>query len=200
MRRFFEEAYRAGFTPWQDAGRLGAAQLDRLLARDLDERATPPGRALDIGCGRGEHALTLAALGWRVCGVDYVESAIEQARAREGSESVEFVLGDATDLPAVVEGPFDLVLDVGTMHGFTQPERLAYGRGVTAVSAADATMLMLVFAPGAPAPLPPGMTLADIEEALPAWQVDDVDPVDTTGMPFPDVPVQWYRLRRTVDD
>ena len=46
----------------------------------------PPGRALDLACGAGRHALFLAALGWRVVAVDSSPAAIailrEQAALR----------------------------------------------------------------------------------------------------------------------
>lgn len=46
-----------------------------------------PGRALDIACGVGRHAIYLAELGWRVTAVDSSRVGIEilQERAREGS-------------------------------------------------------------------------------------------------------------------
>lgn len=40
----------------------------------------PPGRLLDLGCGAGEFSARLAALGWRVCGLELVEA--QAARAR----------------------------------------------------------------------------------------------------------------------
>jgi tellurite methyltransferase len=41
----------------------------------------PPGRALDLACGTGRHALHLARLGWQVTAVDISAEAIRQLRA-----------------------------------------------------------------------------------------------------------------------
>jgi len=41
----------------------------------------PPGRALDLACGTGRHALHLARLGWKVTAVDIELDAIRQLRA-----------------------------------------------------------------------------------------------------------------------
>ncbi|MBL8171830.1 MAG: methyltransferase domain-containing protein [Acidobacteria bacterium] len=53
-----------------------------LLVRLADE--LPPGRALDVACGAGRHALYLAERGWQVTAVDVSQVALEllQARAR----------------------------------------------------------------------------------------------------------------------
>jgi 2-polyprenyl-3-methyl-5-hydroxy-6-metoxy-1,4-benzoquinol methylase len=45
----------------------------------------PPGVALDAGCGTGRHAIWLAQQGWTVVGVDGVEKALREARARAGA-------------------------------------------------------------------------------------------------------------------
>jgi SAM-dependent methyltransferase len=42
----------------------------------------PPGRALDLACGRGRHALHLARLGWYVTAVDSSAAAIGLLRAQ----------------------------------------------------------------------------------------------------------------------
>ena len=47
---------------------------------------TPPGRALDVGCGSGELMLRLAALGWQVTGVEPDAAAAAAARERTGAE------------------------------------------------------------------------------------------------------------------
>jgi SAM-dependent methyltransferase len=40
----------------------------------------PPGRALDLGCGEGRHAIWLAERGWTVTAIDFSQVAIDKAR------------------------------------------------------------------------------------------------------------------------
>jgi hypothetical protein len=73
------------------------------------------------------------------------------------------------------------------------------GREITAVAAADATVLLDVFAPGRRGPLPRGATPSDIEAAFPAWQITDVEVADTDPEPIArklKFDEHWYRLRR----
>lgn len=49
----------------------------------------PPGRALDIACGAGRHALFLARNGWRVMAVDASRVGIEITRERARAMHVE---------------------------------------------------------------------------------------------------------------
>ena len=42
----------------------------------------PPGKAIDLGCAMGTHALALARHGWEVTGIDFAALAIRIARAR----------------------------------------------------------------------------------------------------------------------
>ena len=55
-----------------------------------------PGRALDIACGTGRHAVFLAALGWQVTAVDSSSVGIEitQQRARERGVTVDARVAD----------------------------------------------------------------------------------------------------------
>lgn len=53
---------------------------------------------VDVGCGTGCLALLLAGLGTRVTGVDPATASLDVARAKPGSERVEWVDGDATAL------------------------------------------------------------------------------------------------------
>src|SRR5579872_441766 len=93
----FEIFYLIGFTPWDqdlvpDAVRALVDGPGRLL----------PGRAIDVGCGRGNTAIYLAENGWDVTGVDGVDRALRTARRRAASHSVSvnFVRGDVTRLEA----------------------------------------------------------------------------------------------------
>jgi len=66
---------------------------------------------LDIGTGTGHAALTIAALGYRVTGLDIAPTMISLARdnaAKRGLD-ITFVEGDAVD-PAVDGGPFDALV------------------------------------------------------------------------------------------
>jgi SAM-dependent methyltransferase len=88
---------------------LWSAQPYRLLEPELAGLA--PGRALDLACGEGRHAIVLARLGWTVTGVDFSEVAIARARERAAAEGVEvdFRCEDVLDFEPDHEA-FDLVL------------------------------------------------------------------------------------------
>lgn len=82
-------------------------------------RQHPAGRALELGCGSGLNAVRMGRAGWEVVGVDFALRAVARARRRaaqaEVVDRVRFLAGDVTRLEGV-EGPFDLVLDIGCFH------------------------------------------------------------------------------------
>ena len=190
--------YRIGFTPW-DRSRGEFDQLTRLLDEERAQRPDPPGRALDIGCGRGGHTVELAKRGWQAVGVDAVPRAIDQARSRSDADNVTFVVGDVTDLAASgVGGDFDLFLDIGCLHGLTDEQRVAAARAVDAAATPNATMLMLAFAPGRRGPLPRGVDREGIERAFTGWRVESSElasPLPARG-PVKNAAPTFYRLRR----
>ena len=71
-----------------------------------------PGRALDIACGSGRHAIMLAEHGWQVTAVDSSRVGIEvlQQRAREAGVVVEARVADLESGEFQIEpGAYDLV-------------------------------------------------------------------------------------------
>jgi SAM-dependent methyltransferase len=71
----------------------------RLIAEE------PPGRLLDLGCGAGEFSARVAALGWRVCGLELIQA--QAARAR--SLGLLAVAGEVSSGLPFLAGEFDLV-------------------------------------------------------------------------------------------
>jgi SAM-dependent methyltransferase len=203
MSVFYRAAYRLGFKPWERAAqhRPAAEAVGALFDREQQGRDPPYGRALDLGCGSGHWTVEMAERGWDVTGIDIVPQAIEQARrrvARSGAD-VRLIQGDATELRAAGVGDgFRLVWDFGTFHGLTPAQREKAGRELSAVTAADATVLMLAWKPGRRGPLPRGVSPADIEAAFAGWRIVERQPFDATGLPAPlrGVEPQSFRLRR----
>jgi SAM-dependent methyltransferase len=194
----YQLAYLVGATPWERAGREASAQFTQLLAREEAGRSRPWGRALDLGCGTGIHTTELAERGWDAVGIDAVSRAISAARARPGAQRAGFVVGDVTRLAdADLAGPFDFFLDVGCFHGLDDEQRAATGRGISALAAPGATLLILAFRPGRRPLLPRGADELDVARALPDWKLLDATPADTTGMPGPlrTTAPQWFRLQ-----
>lgn len=76
----YARMYRLGVTPWERYGQAAAISIAALLDREERDRTRPLGRALDIGCGRGQFTPELGRRGWQAVGVDNVPAAIEAAR------------------------------------------------------------------------------------------------------------------------
>ena len=94
---------------------------------------------------------------------------------------------------------FRFVLDTGTFHGLHPEEQIAMGQEVTAVSAPDATMLLLVW-PRRIRPLIRGAYRSEVEAAFPSWEITDVEPSYFSLPKLLEVILRpdekWYRLRR----
>src|SRR6516165_12364279 len=72
-------------------------------------------KVLDLGCGDGTTALPAAKLGADVLGVDIARNLVEAGnrRAREqGLANLQFQEGDATNLAALQDKTFDLVVSI----------------------------------------------------------------------------------------
>jgi SAM-dependent methyltransferase len=190
-------AYRLGLTPWERYGRAAAASIGALLDREEAERSRPLGRAIDLGCGRGQYTPELARRGWETVGIDNIPRAIEAAN-RRGVSGTTFVVGDVTDLAPADLGTFDFFFDVGCFQHLNSEQRAAEGRGVSALANSGATLLMLEFQATRMRSVVGGTTRAEVEAAFPEWEMLSVEAADTTGLGWPltkTVP-QWYRLRR----
>lgn len=201
MSRGYALAYRMGLTPWEAAGEAGREQLTALFDREEAGRQPPYGKALDLGCGYGNHTLELARRGWQATGVDAVPQAVSgaQERARKAGVDVDFRLGDVTALsPVELGSDVELFFDLGCFHGLKDAERTAMGASITRVAAPGATLLMFAFKPGRRGPIPRGTDRQGIEKAFSGWDVVDQTDAETAGMPGPlkKAAPQWYRLRR----
>lgn len=123
----------------------------------------PPGRALDLGCGTGVNAITLAQHGWQVAGIDFVGRAIRQARrkARQASVQVDFRQGDVTRLDDL-HGPFDLALDIGCFHSLSPAGRATYAANLERLLRPQGVFLMYAFV-APPGEVGMGLQTRDLE-------------------------------------
>jgi SAM-dependent methyltransferase len=190
-------AYRFGIAPWERYGRVAAASIGALLDREAAERPSPPGRAIDLGCGRGQITRELVKRGWETVGVDNSPRAIAAAN-RLGVPGATFLIGEVTDLAPANLGTFDFLLDLGCFHALSAAQRRTEGRSVAAVSNPGATLLMLAFQPTRVRSVVGGVTQTDVEAAFPGWELLSVEPAETAGLRWPlsTTSPQWYRLRR----
>ncbi len=190
--------YRLGYTPWERYGEAAAGSIAAHLDREEAERSRPLGRALDLGCGRGQYTPELVRRGWEVVGVDNVPRAIETAR-RRNLPGARFEVADVTDLDAAALGTFDFFLDIGCFQHLGPAQRSAAGRGITALARPGATVLMMEFSRPTPiSSFAGGVAPDEVAAAFPGWELLAVEDAETAGLDWPmsRMRPQWTRLRR----
>ena len=113
-------------------------------------------------------------------------------------DGLSYVVGDVTRLPSAHLGTFDFFLDIGCFQGFDGEQRLALGRGVSALANPGATLVMHAFGSSRMRSFVGGVSQAEVETAFPEWEMLAVEPADTAGLGWPmnKTAPQWYRLRR----
>jgi SAM-dependent methyltransferase len=109
-KEYFEIAYRTGTDLW--------SHLPFRLREEYVRRNLPPNALiLDVGAGRGVFDFRLVSLGYRVLGLEYIQTMVVRGNAeikerKTDSEKMRFVEGDVRDIPFADAG-FDAVIDTG---------------------------------------------------------------------------------------
>jgi cyclopropane fatty-acyl-phospholipid synthase-like methyltransferase len=183
--------------PWDIGKRQGA------IAESVDQVTSP---VLDAGCGTGENALFLAAIGHHVTGIDFVDEAIRMARrkAAERGLTVEFQVKDAMTL-GDWDKRFATAIDSGLFDVFSDEDRVRYVAGLTPVTELDGRLLLLCFSDEEPGTQGPRrVSQREIRAAFDdAWTVEeiraghaDVRP-DLEGPSFSEAgPKVWFAIIR----
>ena len=125
-RRVYDLMYRY-WAPWDAVG--VRSELRAVLDSETVSPRTHP-LAVDLGCGTGANVVFLAEQGFTATGVDFSPVALEQARLRAEeagvADRVHLVRGDLTtgDVRGL-DGPFDFLLDFGTLDDLDRDGRRA---------------------------------------------------------------------------
>jgi SAM-dependent methyltransferase len=182
---WFEELYSAGTAgavdmPWD---REAAHPLLQAWTHEA-AAAGRNGRCAVVGCGLGEDAEHLAALGYRTTAFDISPTAVTVARERHPGTSVDYVVADLFQLPDEWRHAFDLVVDVFTVQALPRTERSRATRAVAELVGAGGTLVEIAWAADAAA-----------AEAFPPWPLTaaDLDRFTSFGL------VEVRRERRLVD-
>ena len=172
-------------TPWDT--QVTPPEVMEFIAR------TPPGRALDLGCGTGTNAVTLARHGWRVTGVDFVPGAILTARAKAARSglAIDFHAASVTGLPSL-DGPFDYALDIGCLHTLKAEDRVRYAVNLSRWLRPQGWYMLYAWLPRAGGGGGAGISAGEVDSLLGA----DFSMVRTVSGEEKGDPSAWYWFQR----
>lgn len=174
----WDGAYRQDQAP---AWNIGEPQPEytKLIERDGVVRD----EVLDAGCGYAELALTLAARGHTVVGIDLTPTAVAAATAaaaERGLPNATFAEADIASLTGY-DGRFSTIFDSGLLHALPEGLRDGYLSSMSRAAAPGASFYILAFGAGAftdhDGPTPTQFTEEQLrEEVSRHWTVDDIRP------------------------
>lgn len=93
-----------------------AQQLVNLLEQTLSLHACS--KILDLGCGRGRHAINLAQKGYRVTGIDLSEQAIRTAKEKAKQQGLDNIDFKVQDMRNPLPHKFDAIVNLFTTFGY----------------------------------------------------------------------------------
>lgn len=156
-------------------------------------QSNPAGSAIDIGCGTGTNAITLARAGWQVMAVDFVARALRAARRKAlvAGVQIDFRVQDITTL-GLVASPFDLALDIGCFHGVG--DRTAYLGRLETLLRPGGHWLMYGFYRAPDSRTGPGLSAQDVESIARTFAVlRQTDGTDPRGRPS-----SWFLFQKPI--
>jgi SAM-dependent methyltransferase len=198
---WFDALYReaggdASRVPWADLAPNGA----------LAAWAGRPGalagvrRACVVGCGLGDDAEHLAALGPLVTAFDVSPTAVAWARRLHPSSRVRYETADLLALPAAWRGAFDLVVEVYTLQALPPPVRARAAPEVVSLLAPGGRLFLFtrVFdeRAGTPPEGPPWPLSRDEVRRSFGALVEEEPLTETADPDDPEVVRAWAVLRR----
>jgi SAM-dependent methyltransferase len=169
---FFERMYASGAPlPW-DRGGPRAELVEWAILRGVAGEGRP---ALVVGCGLGDDAEFVAALGFAVTAFDFAPTAISMARVRHPGSWVTYAVEDVLAAPSSWTGAFALVVECLTVQSLPPGSHAAGIAAIGSFVAPGGTLLVIASAADEPPRSGPPwpLTRAEIESfALPVREIE----------------------------
>jgi len=166
----WENAYVTGTVPW-DLGRappvLEARIREIVASREAaGDDAAPGPRVFVPGAGRGHDARAWLAAGGAVTALDIAPTAVAEGRALDAAEGVSmtWLEADLFDLPAELDGTFDIVWEQTCFCAIDPARRGEYVEVIARLLAPGGAWMGVVWEVGRPGGPPWSLTRADIEQ------------------------------------
>lgn len=199
LKRRFRDAYRKS-PPW-DVGTVQPAFVE--VASQIR------GDLLDAGCGTGENAIYFAQRGCNVTGLDFIEVALDQAKAKSAQRkvpNVTWVSGNALELTNSA-WRFDSIIDCGLYHSFDPKPRETYVAGLRQVAHDGCLLVLLCFSEREPLGQGPHRISEEMlrKDFADGWEIEAIAPVRFAvredlpeGYFSPGGPHAWRLLARRI--
>ena len=189
----FQQIYDSDHVPWDTS--ITPPEIVAIV------KELQPGAALDLGCGPGTTLHHLLANGWQADGVDFVQTAIDQAAAKLKSfptEAFSLYCHDITQLDALTDlrTPYDLVIDIGCGHTLSGKIAEKYAAAIATRMAPGALLMLYAHGPREDSPI--GWSPAEVQQLYGPYlslqsQVLSTD--TSTGGPS-----GWYQWQKAEND
>jgi 2-polyprenyl-3-methyl-5-hydroxy-6-metoxy-1,4-benzoquinol methylase len=181
----FQWRYWRGQTPWDT--QITPPEVMEFIAH------TEPGKALDLGCGTGTNAITLARHGWEVTGIDFASKAIRTARRKAAAAGlkIDFHIADVTDLHMLTD-VYDYALDIGCLFTLEEKNRVKYADALARLLRPQGWYMLYAWLPRRWKGRPWGISAEEVESLLRA-KFSKVRTVIGEEMGSPSA---WYWFRR----
>lgn len=136
LQEHWEQDYADTHTPFD------SEQPDEWIAQ-LEKAGGIQGHVLDAGCGPGRTSLYLAAMGYKVTGVDISTQAIERAKQKSQQRGItaNFLQGDICQLKEF-DGAFQTVVDIGCFHSLFPEDRSRYAAALFRMCSPGANLFL----------------------------------------------------------
>jgi SAM-dependent methyltransferase len=172
---FFERMYASGAPlPWNRGGPR-AELVEWAIRRGVAGEGRP---ALVVGCGLGDDAEFVAALGFAVTAFDAAPTAISMARVRHPGSWVMYEVADVLAAPAEWTGAFDLVVECLTVQSLPPESHAAAIAAVSGFVAPGGTLLVIATAADEPPTSGPPFPLTASEIDSFALQPREIERLD----------------------
>lgn len=194
---FFNSVYQ-NTAPWDIGGPQPAMAA-------LIEKYPPVDPVLDLGCGSGDLAIYLATLGYRVVGIDFVESAVKSAQHKaaslpaETAQLLSFQRADALK-PSLLQQKFGAVMDSGFYHLFNPQQCDQLVDEIASILLSNGYYYLHEFAIEFPVPnVPRNITIDELQIRFTpdrGWRIKEIQSVEFLSRVAPPVPATCACIER----
>ena len=121
--------------------------LPEVLFELVKGEKVKPCRTVDLGCGTGNYAISLASMGFAVTGIDVSETAIKIAKENAKNRGVQcrFLVADVLGDLEEVDGTFDFAYDWELLHHVFPEKRRRYAENVYRILNTEGKYLSVCF-------------------------------------------------------